>query len=208
MAFSHFSSLCDPLSSHLCSLGPRSPASYTRGSQESANTTPRSSIKPSQPLLEAHPAERRSRFSHADAPGHRQSESRDVGMRRVHTDDVSHSARYVDDIPSSRSMSDVRGDDDTPISDAQRTSLSHPVQHPSSSNVDSRICTFASFILFPTSISRVRIKQKNTFASTGRSFLPWDKAGSCTTWRWSSLGTCWTSSSVGAQKSAYESDSP
>ena len=119
------------------SLGPRSPASYTRGSQESA-TTPHSSIKHTQPVSEAHLAGRRSRFSHADAPvqhNHRQSENRDVGMRRARTDDVSHSARYVDDIPSSRSMSDIRGDDDTPThpaSDAQRTFLSHPIQHPSS----------------------------------------------------------------------------
>ena len=30
-------------------------------------------------------------------------------MQQAHTDDISHSARYVDDIPSSCSMSDVRG---------------------------------------------------------------------------------------------------
>jgi hypothetical protein len=57
---------------------------------------------------------------HTDASvqhSHQQSESRDVGMWRAHTDDVSraHSAFYVDDIPSSCSMSDVHGDDDTPI---------------------------------------------------------------------------------------------
>ena len=126
------------VSSHLYSLGPKSPASYTRRSQESASTTPRSSNKPTQPLLEA-PAGRKSRFSQADSPtqySHRQSESRNAGIRRARTDDVtSHSARYVDDVPSTRSMSDVRGDDNTPIHptpDAQRTSLSHPIQHPSS----------------------------------------------------------------------------
>ncbi|KAH0834701.1 hypothetical protein J3R83DRAFT_10232 [Lanmaoa asiatica] len=84
--------------------------------KESANTTPHSSIKPSQPVLEA-PAGKKSRFSQADGPVH----PRDVGIRRARTDDVV--SLYVDDVPSSRSMADVRGDNDTPThpaSDAQR----------------------------------------------------------------------------------------
>lgn len=123
---------------YLYSLGPKSPASCTRGSQEPASATLHPSIKPSQPLSEAPPG-RGSRFSQAGSPvqhSRRRSESRDTGMRRARTDDVtSHSARYIDDFPSSHSMSDVHGDDDTPTypaSDAQRTSLNHPMHQPSS----------------------------------------------------------------------------
>ena len=71
-------------------------------------------------------------------------------MRRARTDDVSHSARYLDNIPSSRSMSDVRGDDDTPAhpaSDAQRTFLTILYNTLPHVNVNLRICLLLSWFL-------------------------------------------------------------
>ena len=75
-------------------------------------------------------------------------------------------------------------------------------------NINLRICTFASFIVFSPSIFRTRIKKKNTFASTGRSFPPEHKTGSCSTWRRSPLSQASISAPKDQHTSQIVSDGP